>query len=185
VTEKMGNRINTYTVDAGGVASAPISNPSSGMTPFGFAFTSGGFLIVSEAFGGMPNLSAVSSYSASATGVLTVESGSVPNQQTAACWVVTTNSGNLAFVSNTGSGTISSYGISFDGTLILIDADAANTGAGSSPTDMALSVNSRFFYVLEAGENTIGAYRVGKDGTLTFIDEFGSLPPGAQGIAAR
>lgn len=185
VTEKMGNRINTYAVDANGVASAPISNPSSGMTPFGFAFSSGGFLIVSEAFGGMPNLSAVSSYSASAAGILTIESGSVPNQETAACWVVTTNSGNHAFVSNTGSATISSYSIADDGTLTLIDDDAANTGAGSSPTDMALSVNSRFLYVLESAAHTISAYRVGKGGTLTLIDEFGTLPAGSQGIAAK
>jgi 6-phosphogluconolactonase (cycloisomerase 2 family) len=184
VTEKAGNRINTYTVDASGVASAPISNPSSGMTPFGFAFTNGGFLIVSEAFGGMPDLSAVSSYSASA-GVLNVESGSVPNGQTAACWVVTTNSGHTAFVSNTGNGTISSYAIADDGTLALIEGAAANSGDGSSPTDMALSVNSRFLYVLEAGSNLVTAFEIGKGGSLTPIGEFGNLPPGAQGITAK
>ena len=109
----------------------------------------------------------------------------MPNQQTAACWVVTTNSGNYAFVSNTGSATISSYGIAEDGTLTLIDGDAANTGAGSAPTDMALSVNSHFLYVLESATNNLGAYRVGKDGSLTLIAEFGTLPPGAQGVAAK
>lgn len=185
VTEKAGNRINTYVVDAGGVAGPPISNPSSGMTPFGFAFTNSGFLIVSEAFGGMPNLSAVSSYGASAGGVLSVESASVPNQETAACWVVTTNSGKYAFVSNTGSGTISSYEIAGDGTLTLIEGDAASTGDGSSPTDMALSVNSRFLYVLESASNLVSAFEVGKDGSLMLIGEFGDLPPGTQGIAAR
>jgi 6-phosphogluconolactonase len=185
VTEKMGNRINTYTVDASGVASAPISNPSSGMTPFGFAFNNAGFLIVSEAFGGMPNLSAVSSYSVATGGMLNLESGSVPNGETAACWVVTTNSGKYAFVSNTGTATISTYGIADDGILTLIDNDAANTGGGSSPTDMALSVNSHFLYVLESAAHTIGAYRVGRGGTLTFIGEFGELPAGSQGIAAK
>ncbi|HKX83383.1 MAG TPA: beta-propeller fold lactonase family protein [Pyrinomonadaceae bacterium] len=185
VTEKMGNRINTYTVDSNGVASAPISNPSSGMTPFGFEFTSSGFLIVSEAFGGMPNLSAVSSYSVSGSGTLGLESGSVPNQETAACWVVTTNSGKYAFVSNTGSATISSYSIAEDGALTLIDGAAAETGAGSSPTDMALSINSHFLYVLESASHTVSAYRIENGGALTFIDEFGTFPPGAQGIAAK
>src|SRR5215213_3617498 len=36
VTEKLGNRLDTYVVDANGLPSAPIDNASSGMTPFGF-----------------------------------------------------------------------------------------------------------------------------------------------------
>src|SRR5205814_6888667 len=108
VTEKAGNRINTYTIDANGLPSAPIDNPSNGMAPFGFAFNDGGTLVVSEAFGGAPNQSAVSSYSAPESGILSVISRSIPNFQTASCCVVTTNNGKSAFVSNTGSGTISS-----------------------------------------------------------------------------
>ena len=38
VTEKAGNRINTYTIDDDGLPSAPINNASNGTTPFGFAF---------------------------------------------------------------------------------------------------------------------------------------------------
>ena len=69
VTEKAGNRINTYTIDDDGLPSAPIDNASNGMTPFGFAFNNAGTLVVSEAFGGAPNQSAASSYSASDDGV--------------------------------------------------------------------------------------------------------------------
>src|SRR4029453_14682971 len=72
VTEKSGNRLNTYTIDDDGLPSAPIDNGSNGMTPFGFAFNNGGTLVVSEAFSGAPNQSAVSSYSASDDGVLNV-----------------------------------------------------------------------------------------------------------------
>src|SRR5215470_20167871 len=80
-------------------------------------------------FGGKPNQSAASSYSASDDGVLSVISVSVPNSQTASCWVVISNSGKLAFVSNTDSGTISSYRINAEnGSLALLDAIAANTG---------------------------------------------------------
>jgi 6-phosphogluconolactonase (cycloisomerase 2 family) len=184
-TEKMGNRIDTYTIDENGLPSAPIDNSSNGMTPFGFAFNNSGFLIVSEAFGGAPNQSAVSSYSAPETGILSVVSGSIPNFQTASCWVVTTNNGKFAFVSNTGSGTISSYGIGKDGTLTLINGTAANTGPTSAPIDMALNNSSRFLYVIAAGTQSVVSFSVARDGALTMIDTDGGLPLGVQGIAAK
>jgi 6-phosphogluconolactonase (cycloisomerase 2 family) len=186
VTEKAGNRIDTYLIDDNGLASAPIDNASSGMTPFGFAFNNPGFLVVSEAFGGAPNASATSSYSAGDDGLLNVISGSVPDSQTAACWVVITNSGQLAFVSNTGSGTISSYQIGAgDGTLTLINAIAADGGPDSVLRDMALNNSSRFLYVQAAGGQEVRSFRVQHDGSLTLIDTDGGLPFGAQGIAAK
>jgi 6-phosphogluconolactonase (cycloisomerase 2 family) len=186
VTEKAGNRLDTYTIDENGLPSAPIDNPSNGMTPFGFAFNNAGFLIVSEAFGGAPNQSAASSYSAGDDGVLSVISGSVANSQTASCWVVTTNNGKSAFVSNTGSGTISSYGVGpGNGTLTLLNPIAADTGANSAPIDMALNNSSRILCVLLGGSQSVASYRVERDGTLTLIDTEGGLPLGAQGIAAK
>jgi 6-phosphogluconolactonase (cycloisomerase 2 family) len=185
VTEKAGNRINTYTIDENGLPSAPIDNASNGMTPFGFAFNDSGTLVVSEAFGGAPNQSAASSYSALESGMLSVISGSVPNSQTASCWVITTNNGKSAFLSNTGNGTISSYGIADDGTLTLINGTAANLGSTSAPIDIALNNSSRFLYVLVAGTQSVASFRVGRNGTLTLIDTDGGLPLGAQGIAAK
>ena len=185
VTEKAGNRINTYMIDENGLPSAPIDNPSNGMTPFGFAFNDSGTLVVSEAFGGAPNQSAVSSYSAPESGILSVVSGSIPNFQTASCWVVTTSNGKSAFVSNTGSGTISSYGIGEDGTLTLANAVAGDTGPGSGPIDMAVNNSSRFLYVIVAGTQSVASFRVERDGSLTLIDTDGGLPLGAQGIAAK
>ena len=186
VTEKAGNRIDTYTVDENGLPSAPIANASNGMTPFGFAFNNPGFLVVSEAFGGTPNQAAASSYSASQAGMLSVVSGSVPNSQTASCWTVITNDGHTAFVSNTGSGTISSYGLSADdGTLSLINSTAGNTGPNSAPIDIALNVSSHFLYVLAGGLQSVVSFRVEQDGSLTMIDTDAGLPLGAQGIAAQ
>jgi len=185
VTEKAGNRIDTYTVNENGLASAPINNASSGMTPFGFSFNSDDFLIVSEAFGGAPNQSAVSSYSASDVGTLNVISGSVPNFQTASCWVVITKNGKLAFVSNTGNGTMSSYSVNEDGTLILLNATAANTGPTSAPRDMAKNIDGRTLFVQLDGGQTVASFRIGKNGMLTMVDSAGGLPFGAQGIAAR
>jgi 6-phosphogluconolactonase len=186
VTEKAGNRIDTYTIDDNGLPSAPIDNASNGMTPFGFAFNNPGFLVVSEAFGGALNASAASSYSAGDDGVLSVISGSVANSQTAACWVVITNNGHTAFVSNTGSGTISSYDLtSNDGTLTLINSVAGDAGATSAPIDMALNVSSKFLYVLAGGLQSVVSFSVENDGSLTMIDTDGGLPLGAQGIAAK
>jgi 6-phosphogluconolactonase len=186
VTEKAGNRIDTYTVDENGLPSAPIDNASNGMTPFGFAFNNPGFLVVSEAFGGAPNGSAASSYSAGDDGLLSVVSGSVSNSQTASCWVIITNNGHMAFVSNTGSGTISSYDLtSSDGTLTLINSIAGDVGANSAPIDMALNVGSKYLYVLAGGLQSVISFRVEHDGSLTQIDTDGGLPLGAQGIAAK
>src|SRR6266496_6475943 len=186
VTEKAGNRLNTYTIDDDGLPSAPIDNASNGMTPFGFAFNNAGTLVVSEAFGGAANQSAASSYDAAEDGTLSVISESVPNSQTASCWVVIPNNGKTAFVSNTGSGTISSYRINpEDGSLTLLNPTAADTGMGSAPIDMDLSVNSRLLFVLLGGSRSVASFKVNRDGSLTMVDTAGGLPLGAQGIAAK
>ena len=186
VTEKSGNRINTYTINDDGLPSPPIDNTSNGMTPFGFAFNNAGNLVVSEAFGGGANQSAASSYDAAEDGTLSVISESVPNSQTASCWVVIPKNGKTAFVSNTGSSTISSYHINpSDGSLTLLNATAADTGMGSAPIDMALSVNSRILFVLLGGSQSVASFRVWKNGNLTPVDTAGGLPLGAQGIAAK
>jgi len=187
VTDKAGNRLNTYTINEDGLPSPPIDNPSNGMTPFGFAFNNADTLVVSEAFGGAANQSAASSYDAAEDGTLSVLSGSVANSQTASCWVVITKNGKFAFVSNTGSGTISSYHVNAeDGSLTLLNATAADTGLGSAPIDMDLSVNGHLLFVLLGGTQSVASFRVWKNGNLTQIDTASSgLPLGAQGIVAK
>jgi 6-phosphogluconolactonase (cycloisomerase 2 family) len=82
-----------------------------------------------------------------------VISPSIGTTQTAACWVVISNDGKYAYVTNTGSGSVSSYRIEKDGSISLLEAQAGLTGDGSSPIDMALSNNGRFLYAL--GETAI------------------------------
>jgi 6-phosphogluconolactonase len=187
VTDKAGNRLNTYTINEDGLPSPPIDNPSNGMTPFGFAFNNADTLVVSEAFGGAANQSAASSYNAAEDGTLSVISASVANSQTASCWVVITKNGKFAFVSNTGNGTISSYYVNAeDGSLTLLNATAADMGLGSAPIDMDLSVNGHLLFVLLGGTQSVASFRVWKNGNLTPIDTASSgLPLGAQGIAAK
>ena len=187
VTEKNTNLISTYAVDKDGVASGPTTTPSSGPTPFGFGFDNKGTLIVSEAFGGAANASAVSSYNAVANGAWHVISPSIATTETAACWIVVTNSGRYAYTTNTGSGTISGYSVD-QGALTLLDASGVTgtVGAGTAPADMALSRDSRFLYVRAGGTNQIGIFTIGADGSLTSLDGWISgLPAGWNGLAAR
>ena len=182
VTEKATNMIDVYQV-AAGIASPPVSHPSAGMTPFGFAFAKRHDLIVSEAFGGAPDASAVSSYNV-LNDTFEVISPSVGTTQTAACWVVISKNGKYAYVTNTGSGSISSYGIEKDGSISLLEAQAGLTGEGSSPIDMALSNNGQFLYALGASSDTISIFQIAADGSLESLGSV-SVPAGAVGLAAR
>ena len=168
-----------------GIAGPPTANPSAGLTPFGFAVSGTGGLFVSEAFAAMPGQAAMSSYVTSPLGLLSVITPSVHNGQSASCWVVAVNCGRSLFVSNTLSGTISSYRSGRGASLELVNPVAANTGAGSAPIDMAITDNGHFLYVTQSGLHNVGAYRNGVDGSLTKIGDFGTLPMGAQGIAAK
>lgn len=187
VTEKATNKIVTFEIGRDGLPGDAQVQDSNGPTPFGFAFGKRDKLFVSEAFGGAENASATSSYDIDRQGVLTTISASVGTNQTANCWVVVTPNGRFAYVTNTGSGSISGYAIDFDGTIELLDADGrtAVIGDGSAPVDLALTDSGRFLYSLNSGTNTIGAFRVHSDGSLAQLPFTGGLPSGANGLAAR
>jgi 6-phosphogluconolactonase (cycloisomerase 2 family) len=186
VTEKNTNVLSVYRVDASGAASGPRVNASNGMTPFGFAFTSGGVLVVSEAFGGGVDASAASSYAIRTNGTLETISSSVGTTETAACWFVVTGDNRYAYTTNTGSGTISGYSLS-RGRLTLLDADGETgiVGPGTSPIDLALADGSRLLYSLNAGTHTIAAFRVRGDGSLEKLRHgVSGLPASTNGLAA-
>ena len=185
VTEKNTNLIDTYTLGRGDLAIGPVTHASAGVTPYGFAFDRQATLIVSEAFGGAVNGSAVSSYRARGNN-LQVVSASSPTHQTAACWIVVTDNGKYTYTSNAGSGVISGYTVGHDGRLTLLNADGltASTGAGSGPTDMALSHNSHILYVFAGGSHQIASFLVHADGSLAPLGT-AAIPAGAAGIAAR
>jgi 6-phosphogluconolactonase len=187
VTEKATNNIVTFEVDRDGRPGDAQVHDSSGMTPFGFAIGKRDRLFVSEAFGGAPDASALSSYDIDRDGALATISPSVPTTETAACWVVVTPNGRYAYVTNTGSGSISGYAIDFDGTVELLDADGRTgvTGDGSTPIDMAITDQGRFLYSLNPGNGTIGVFRVLHDGSLRARPFATGLPASANGLATR
>lgn len=186
VTEKATNRVLVYLVDQDGLLEPFTIYNSPTPTPFGFAFGKRDQFFVSEAAGGAPDASTVSAYQLEANGTALLVDPSVPTTETAACWVVVTDNGRFAYVSNTGSGSISGYRIAPDGGLELLDADGrtADTGAGSGPIDLALSAG-HYLYSLNGGNGTISAFRVTQHGALQPVATIPGIPAGANGLAAR
>lgn len=180
VTEKGTQTIDTYAVNRNGTVSGPISNHSSGSTPFGFEFTHWNLAAVSEAG---PN--ALSSYRADENGQLELITGSLLNGQQASCWTIVTNDGRYAYTVNAGSGTVSSYEVSREGYLTLLEPAAAVTGSGSTPTDPAFSTDGKFLYVRDGNLGVIYGFRVEANGSLTPIGTTEGNPAGGQGLAAR
>ncbi len=185
VTEKATNRISVYPVGPSGLAGAPASYPSAGQTPFGFEFSRQNRLVISEAFGGAPGASTLSSYNLSSGGNLQLIDGPVATNQTAACWVAITNDGRFTYATNTGSASVTGYRISSSGDLELLDDNGVSGTTGAGPIDMAFSRNSSFLYTLNAGDDSITLFERHGDGSLTSLGEVSGLPNGAAGMAAE
>ncbi len=203
VTENGTNMIDVFPVDDDGRIGPPVKNESNGVMPFAFTFAGQDLLIVSEALGS----NATSSYRISPDGKLTVVSGSVATTQVGACWVVTNSVADplFAYVSNTGSGSISGYSIEATGVLSLLNPDGqtAITRDRHGPLDSGVSSDGRYLYVLTAGfavgspkavpcnKMSINAFRIGTDGSLDALPGFGTadddavgLAPGSEGMVA-
>jgi 6-phosphogluconolactonase len=180
VTEKATNRITTYALGPRGRAGSPTWITSAGETPYGFDVDPRGRLIVSEAAGGAPDASTVSSYGLTRHGIQVLD-GPVATTETAACWVVVTGDGRFAYAANTGSGTITGFSIARDGDLHILDADGATGVSGGAPSDLSLSAGSRFLYVRTG--DSIHAFRVAWNGSLADLGAT-TVQPGIVGLAA-
>jgi 6-phosphogluconolactonase len=183
VTEKATNLISVFELDDMGMPKDYATQDSLGMTPFGFAFGKRDQLLVSEAQAEGEEAGTVSTYLAGPRGALRPISPSVPVQGTATCWLAVTADGRRAFVSNTGSNTISSLAVEFEGALDVHDPVAADTDA--EPHDLVLTNDGRFLYVLNGG-GSIGDYSIEADSSLTPLPgSTGGLPSFASGLAVR
>ena len=187
VTDKPTNQIFTFQVNDQGVAGAPVAHVSNGATPFGFAIDQRDRVVVSDAHGGPGGTSALSSYEVNDDGSLRPIAGPVGTNELAACWVVITQNDKFTYTSDTASGVITGFSLARDGSLTILDPQgvSARTGAGSTPTDLALSENSQFLFSLNPGAATIAGWRIGSDGSLVFTGGATGIPASASGIAAR
>ena len=187
VTEKGTNTLSVFPLDAYGFPGAGIFNAAAGQTPFAMDFGTRQQLFVSEVAGGAADSGAVSSYRLADDGTLETIAGSVPNFETAPCWLVVTNGGRYVFTTNTPDDSLSAYTIANDGQISLVDSDGrtGEPGAGTRPLDMDLSDDGRHLYTLNIGNGTISTFRVGPDGSLTETATASGVPAGVNGLAAR
>lgn len=181
VTEKMTNKITSFHVNASGMASPHTSIASTGVTPFGFS-TARGHMIVSNANGGAPNGSSCTSYSGQNTGNLNDVNGAIANNQSAACWVATTEHGRFAYVTNTGSDNISSYYVSPWGGIYLVNAAAVSTG--SHPLDICVAANNYYVYNIDGFSHSISGYNRTFLGGLVPNSAITGIPDFASGLVA-
>jgi 6-phosphogluconolactonase len=174
VTEKATNRVLTYGVDDEGLASLPTIHHSQGMTPFGFDIGRRGELVVSEAAGGAAGASTASSYLVKevwGTPLFGTLSAAVPSGETAACWTVLTPDDDYAFITNTGSHSVSSYRLS--------------AGRLTGPIDEDVAAGGRYLYVLNSMSHDVSAFVIQHGGMLAPIGRFGALPSSTVGLVSR
>src|SRR5215207_1764684 len=184
VTERGTDSIAFYRIEADGLLGEPYFVSSSGPTPYGFAFGSGGALIVTEAFGAQKGKAAASSYLLR-NGEANAVSRSVGNGRSEICWAVVTRDGRIAFTTNFADGAVSRYAIAEDGSLALDNAVAGTAVEGQTGLrDEDLSGDGRFLYAIDADSQRIFGWGVGDGGELSPIGSWEGLPATVAGLAA-
>lgn len=100
------------------------------------------------------------------------------DEQTAPCWIEISHDGRLLFAVNTGSGFISSYAISPEGSLTLLGSVSAGP-AGTGAVDARLTPDGRTLLVNGSKADVVAAFAV-NGGELTALPSSPTpLPVGA------
>ena len=184
VTQRGTDSITSFTVGSDGLLGEPQSHPSSGPTPYGFAFSSDGTLVVTEAFRAEKGAAAASTYSVE-NGSVTPISTSVGNGRSEICWAVVTKDGRHVFTTNFADGAVSRYAIDMDGFLALEDAVAGTAVEGMTGLrDEDLTADGRFLYAIDADGGRIYGWSVGDGGALSAVGSWEGIPASVAGLAA-
>ena len=184
ITERGTDSIVTYEVAPDGTFGVSHEIPSQGPTPYGFAFTSGGMLVVTEAFRAEKGAAAASSY-ALVDGSLEPRTPSVGNGRSEICWAVVTPDDRFAFTTNYADGAVSRFAIASDGSLSLEDATAGISVDGMPGLrDEDLSGDGRFLYAIDADGGRVYGWSVDAEGSLEPVGSWGGVPATVAGLAA-
>src|SRR5215213_2175615 len=185
ITQRGTDSVVAYEVTPDGTFGASSEIASEGPTPYGFAFTSGGTLVVTEAFGAEKGAAAASSY-AIEDGSLVVRTSSVGNGRSEICWAVITPDDRFAFTTNFADGAVSRYAIAADGSLSLEDARAGISVDGMPGLrDEDITSDGRFIYAIDADGGRIYGWSVEAEGALEPVGSWDKLPATVAGLAAR
>jgi 6-phosphogluconolactonase len=184
VTNRGTDSLVLFPVDGDGYLGKPTVVPSSGPTPYGFAFAGDRALVVTEAFGAQTGKAAASSYVVDGSAATPV-SRSVGNGRSEICWAVVTRDGRYVFTTNFADGAVSRYAIEDDGSITLDDAVAGTAVEGETGLrDEGLSGDGRFLYAIDADGGRIFGWAVGPDGALSALGSWDGLPATVAGLAA-
>lgn len=183
VTERGTDAVVVYPVGMDGLLGEPQAQPSSGPTPYGFAFA-GSTLVVTEAFRAEVGKAAASSYRVNG-GAPAPVTRSAGNGRSEICWAVTTPDGRYAFTTNFADGAVSRYAIAADGSIELEDAVAGIAVEGRTGLrDEGLTPDGGFLYAVDADAGRIFGWRVGDGGSLSPVGSWEGVPPTVAGLAA-
>ena len=185
VTQRGADAVAAYPVRDDGTLGEPATIDSSGPTPYGFAFTSSGTLVVTEAFRAQKGAAAASSYVVTG-GMTESKTRSLANGMSEICWAVVTSDDRFAYTTNFAESTVSRFAIAADGTISLEDAAAGSIGE-SRPglRDEDLTDDGRFLFAIDADGGSVVGWRIGMEGSLSPAGSVSGLPNTIAGLAAR
>lgn len=184
VTEEATSMIGTWPLDADGKPGPGAFTDSARKTPFGFAFTRSGMLVVANAEEGGSGRASLSSYRLGDNGVSAI-SGAVLDLRSEVCWTVLSQDERFAYVTNFGDGTVSSYTLGTDGSLALLESVAGVTTPDQpSVRDASLTADGRFLYAIDVASLVVHGWALGADGALVTVGTCAGLPATAAGLAA-
>jgi len=173
-TKGDGSSIETFGFSSfGRLAEQPTVTALAGQVPFGIDFDRSGRLVATEA-----GTNSVATFRLRHDGSVR-QLDQAPTGQQATCWVVV--AGDVAYVSNAGSATITSYRIGHHG--MIMPLQTVSTAAGT--VDAAVSTDGRNLYVQTGAEGKVDEFMINHDGTLTRIGSV-TVPQaaGGEGIVA-
>jgi hypothetical protein len=173
-TKASGSDIDVFAVGPSGMlSSAPVVTGSATPVPFAFSFDPWGRLVMVEAGG-----PGISTYIINPDDSLTTIGSAADSTVSAACWISAAR--GFYFVSNAGTGNISTYVLSASGVPSLVGGP---TTAAGGTTDSVATPDQRFLYVECGGAGELLAYRIHGDGSLTLLQTITGLPIPFEGIA--
>lgn len=167
-TKANGNAIDVFQVDGSrGLSARPVVTTDAGNVPFAVTFTSANQFALAEA-----GDNAVATYRLTRSGAAKLVARSATGQA-ATCWIV--GVGRHVYLSNAGSGTLSSYFVPATGA----PHSEGTTATDAGTVDAAIPAGRRYLYVQTGAKGIVDEYAIGKHGALTRIGRV--TVPGAVG----